>query len=49
MKRQGGGATLSEDVVRSSAGYDTIATRFLLLGCSGIVALVVTLLIVALR
>jgi hypothetical protein len=40
---------LSEDVVRSSAGYDTIANRFLLLGGSGIVALIVTLLIAALR
>ena len=49
MKRQGGGSIRSEDVVRSSASYDVIANRFLLLGCSGIVALIVTLLIVALR
>jgi hypothetical protein len=39
----------SEDVVRSSAGYDMVANRFLLLGCAGIIALIVTLLIAALR
>ena len=43
------GLNLSEDVVRSSAGYDMIANRVLLLGCSGMIALVVTLLIAALR
>jgi hypothetical protein len=44
-----GRLNLSEDVVRCSAGYDMIANRVLLIGCSGMVALVVTLLIAALR
>ena len=41
--------TQTEDVVRSSTSYDVVANRFLLVGCSGIIALIVTLLIVALR
>jgi hypothetical protein len=48
MERQCGVAQ-TEDVVRSSTSYDVVANRFLLVGCSGIIALIVTLLIVALR
>jgi hypothetical protein len=44
-----GRLNLSEDVVRSFAGYDMIANRVRLLGCSGMIALVVTLLSAALR
>lgn len=40
---------LQEDVVRNATSYDIIANRFLLIGCSGIIALIVTLLTVALR
>lgn len=40
---------LSEDAVRSSGSYDMIVNRFLLLGGAGIITLIVTLLIAALR
>jgi hypothetical protein len=38
-----------EDVVRSVNSYDLAANRFLLVGCAGIITLIVTLLVAALR
>lgn len=38
-----------ETVVRSMTSYDIAANRFLLLGCAGIIMLIVTLLFAALR
>jgi hypothetical protein len=35
--------------VRSVISHDLVANRFLLLGCAGIVTLIVTLLVAALR
>jgi hypothetical protein len=42
-------AKLREDVVRSVTSEDVIANRFLLIGCSGIIVLIVTLLFAAVR
>lgn len=42
-------AKLREDVVRNVTSEDVIANRFLLIGCSGIIVLIVTLLIAAAR
>jgi hypothetical protein len=39
----------TEDVVRSSTSYDVVANRFLMVGCSGIIALIVRLPSAALR
>ena len=38
-------AKLREDVVRSVINEDVIANRFLLIGCAGIILLIVTLLL----
>jgi hypothetical protein len=43
------GPKLPEDVVRSVNSYDLAANRFLLVGCAGIITLIVTLLVAALR
>jgi hypothetical protein len=40
-------AKLREDVVRSVINEDVIANRFLLIGCAGIILLIVTLLVAA--
>lgn len=45
----GGPAKLWENVMRGMTGYDIAANRFLLIGCTGIVALIVALLVAALR
>ena len=49
MEHVQGGWKLREDVMRSMTSYDVAANRFLLIGCAGIVALIVTLLVAALR
>jgi hypothetical protein len=38
-------AKLREDVVRSVINEDVVANRFLLIGCAGIILLIVTLLL----
>jgi hypothetical protein len=43
------GRLKTEDVVRSSTSCDIMANRFQLIGCSGMVALIVTLLTAAVR
>ena len=40
-------AKLQEDVVRSVISEDVVANRCLLIGCAGIILLIVTLLIAA--
>lgn len=43
------GWKMREGVVRSVNSYDVVANRFLLIGCAGIITLIVTLLVAALR
>jgi hypothetical protein len=49
MEHAPGGRKLREDDMRSMTSHDVAANRFLLIGCAGILALIVTLLVAALR